>query len=190
MLKQISPRLRRSNVMLNGFSSCISNAPEEFTWTPEVSFSEIASQPRMFLHQFESTVTFEQLQGFADRHCWRQFNKQMDMVNSDMQLIDFTSVLNSNFSNEPFTINFQPIKPERVHCIFNFPDKMESILSKAMFKFLQIHVQSPKIAHAKFVFNSGGLESSPSDSNHLIELNIEDGNSSLCLKAQVSLPLM
>ena len=183
--------------MLNSFSSCISNAPEEFTWTPEMPMSEMVPQPRMFLHQLESAVPFEQLQRFADRHCWRQFNKQMDMVNSDVKLVNFTSILDCNLSDKSFTINFNPIKFKRVHGIFGFPYKMESILPEGMFKTLQIHFFTPEltrniIAHANSMCLVTGTQSqSSSYINKYQELNlVEEGNSSLGLKAEVSLPLM
>src|SRR3989344_735568 len=130
--------------MLDSLSSCISNASEEFSWTPEMSCSKIISQPRMLLHQSESRITFKQLKGFTNRHCWRQFNKQVDMVNSDVKFVNFTSMFESNFSNKSLAINFQSIKFEGVHSIFNFPDKMEGILSEGMFKLLQIHFLTPE----------------------------------------------
>jgi hypothetical protein len=180
--------------MLNSFSSCISNTPKEFTWTPEMSVPEMFSKPRMFLHQLEGTITFKQLQCFTNTHSWRKFNEQMDVVNSDMEFVDFASMLNCDFSDKPFTINSQAVKLEGVHSIFNFPDKMESILSKAMFKTLQIHFLSPKSAgdkaHANLTFTSGGLVSRPSDTNHLEILNFEDGDSSQNLKDWVSSPWM
>jgi len=41
------------------------------------------------------------------------------------------------------------------------------------------------------LFNSGGLTSRPHSANKLIQLNlVEKGNSSLCFKAEVSLPWM
>ena len=183
--------------MLNSFSSCISNASEEFSWTPKVSFSEIISQPRMFLHQFEGRITFEQLKGFADRHCSRQFNKQMDMINSDVKLVNFTSILDCNLSDKSFTINFNPIKFKRVHGIFGFPYKMESVLPEGMFKTLQIHFFTPEltrniIAHANSMCLVTGTQSqSSSYINKYQESNlVEEGNSSLGLKAEVSLPFM
>jgi len=156
MSMQINPGLRRADIMLNSFSSCISNTPEEFSWAPEMPSLKIISQPRMLLHQLESTITLEQLQCFADRHCWRQLNKQMHMVNSDMKFVDSTFIFDCNFADESLAINLQPIKLKGVHCIFNFPDKMESILSEAVFKTFQIHFLSPQTlaenkVHTKFV---------------------------------------
>ena len=196
MLRQISPRLGRVDVMLNSFGSCISNAAKEFSWTPEMPVGKVIPQPRMLLHQFESTVPFKQIQCFADRHCWRQFNKQVDMVNSDVKLVNFTSMLDCNLSNKSFAINFQPIKLEWVHSIFNFPYEMECILPEGMFKTFQIHFFAPNLAenltaHAKFVYLVHGDRNNPLDINKSQELNlVEEGNSSLGLKAEVSLPLM
>ena len=194
MLKLTNPWLRRSNVVLNSFSSCISNTSEKFPGTPEMPFSKMSPQPRMLLHQTKSTVTFKQLESFANTHGRRQLNKQVDVVNSEVQLINFALVPVSNLPQEKLTIHSQAIKLERVSRIFNFPDKMESILSEAVFPGFQFHFLSPESAqgdkaHANFVFSSEGLGSNPSSFKNPKELNLlEDGNSSLCLKAQVSLP--
>ena len=194
MLKLTNPRLRRSNVMLNSFGSCISDATEEFSRTPEMSISEMISQPRMFLHQLESTVTFKQLQSFADTHSDRHLNKEMDMVNSDMKFINFEPFSVSNLSQEKLTIHLQSIELEGVHSIFNFPDKMESILSKAVFSGFQIHFLSPKPAtrdkaHANLnvYFEESSISTLPNIQTE--ELNLmEDGDSSQNLKVWVSSP--
>ena len=162
-----------------------------------MSMSEIISQPRMFLHQLEGRITFKELQGFANRHCWRQFNKQMDMINSNMQLVNFTSMFNCSLADESFTINFNPIKFEGIPSVLAFPYEMESILPEGMFKTLQIHFFAPDsaenfTAHAKSINLVTGTQSqSSSYINKHQELNlVEEGNSSLGLKAEVSLPLM
>ena len=194
MLKLTNPRLRRSNIMLDSLGSCVSDAPKEFSRTPEMSISKMVSQPRMFLHQLESTVTFKQLQSFADTHSDRHLNEEMDMINSDVEFINFEPFSVSNLPKKEFTIHLQPVKFKGVFGIFNFPDKMESILSKCMFKTLQIHFLSPKSAgdkaHANLTFISGGLVSRPSETNHLEILNFEDGDSSPNLKVRVSSPWM
>ena len=194
MLRQIGPRLRRSNVVLNSFGSCISNTPKEFSRAPKMSSSKMSSKPRMFFEKFKGAVAFKQLQGLADTHRWRDFHKQMDMVNSDVEFIDFEPFPISNLSQEKLTIHSNKFKLEGIPCIFNFPDKMESILSEAMFSGFQIHFLSPKSAgdkaHANFVFYSGGLVSRPSDSSHSEILNFEDGDSSQNLKVWVSSPWM
>ena len=196
MLKLINPRLRRSDIMLNSFGGCIPNTTEEFSWTPEMSSSKMVSQPRMFLHQIEGAVTFEQLKSLADTHSDRHLNEEMNMVNNDMEFINFEPFFVSNLPEEEFTIHLQPIKFKGVFGIFNFPDKMESILSEAMFSRFQIHFLSPKSAqgdksHANFVFSFEEPSISALDINYSKELNLmRNGNSSLCLKAQVSLPLM
>jgi len=196
MLRQISPRLGRFDVVSNSFTSCISNTPKEFSWTPEMSSSKMVSQPRMFSKKFKGRISFKQLKCLANTNCSRQFNKQVDMVNSNMQLINFEAMPASNLPYEKLTINPDKLKLEGVSCIFRFPDKMESILSEAVFKTFQIHFFTPKlaqedIAHANFnnLVQEGSIH--PLDINRNQELNfMEDGNSSLCLKAQVSLPLM
>src|SRR3989344_4843769 len=49
--KLTNPRLRRSNVVLDGFSSCISYAAKEFSRTPEMSASKMVSQPGILVQQ-------------------------------------------------------------------------------------------------------------------------------------------
>ena len=194
MLKLTNPRLRRSNVVLNSFGSCIPNTPKEFSWTPEMSMSEMVSQPRMFLHQTEGAITFEQLQSFANADSNWHLNEEMDMINSDVEFINFESLPVSNLPQEKLTIHSKPIELKGIFSIFNFPNKMESILSEAMLPRFQIHFLSPKSAgdkaHANLTFNSGGLVSRPSDTNHLEILNFEDGDSSQNLKVWVSSPWM
>jgi len=194
MLKLTNPRLRRSNVVLNSFGSCISNTPKEFSWTPEMSSSKMVSQPRMFLHQTEGAITFKQLKSLADAHSYWHLNEEMDMINSDVEFIDFESLPVSNLPQEKLTIHSKPIELKGIFSIFNFPNKMESILSEAMLPRFQIHFLSPKSAgdkaHANLTFNSGGLVSRPSDTNHLEILNFEDGDSSQNLKVWVSSPWM
>ena len=191
---QISPRLRRADVMLNSFGSRIADTPEKSTGTPEMSFSEILSQPRMFMQEFKGAITFKQLQGFADGHCWRQFNKQVDMVNCNMQFVNFTSVFDCDFIQKSFAINFHSKKFKWVPSILGFPDKMEGILPEGVLKMFQIHFFAPKVkaskkAHANFV----DLFHEPNIKAHLyseFKFYKEDGNSSIGLKVEVSLPLM
>ncbi len=190
MLKLTNPRLRRSNVVLNSFGSGIPDAAKELSRTPEMSFSEIVSQPWMFLQKLKGTVTFEQLDGFADTHGDWHLNKQVDMVNSDVKFINLETFPVSNLSDEELTIHPNSIELHRVHGIFTFPHEVESILSKGMFSTFQIHFLSPEYSLHYIQFNSGGLESRPSVSNHLTELNLEDGDSSPSLKARVSSPWM
>jgi len=194
MLKLTNPRLRRSNVVLDSFGGCVADAAEEFSRTPEMSVSKMVFQPGMFFEKFKGTITFKQLDGFADAHRRRKFNKQMDMVNSDVKFVNFESSSVSNLSEEKLTIHLEPVELKGVFGIFNFPDKMESILSEAVFSGFQIHFLSPKSAtrnkaHANFV-----LFQEPSISAHPIkkseELNFEDGDSSQNLKVWVSSPWM
>ena len=195
MLKLTNPGLRRSNVMLDSFSSCIPNAPKEFSRTPEMPISKMVPQPRMFFEEVKGTIPLKQLKSHANTHSRRKFNKQMDVVNSDVNLIDFTFLPVSDLSYEKLTIHSKPVELERVFSIFNFSDKMESILSKAVFSGFQIHFLSPKSAqgdkaHANFDFSSGGLVSNPSHIKNSRELNFEDGDSSQNLKVWVSSPWM
>ena len=190
MLSQRNPRLRRSYVVSNSFAGGVSDAAKEFSRTPEMSFSEIISEPGMFFQQTESTVTFEQLKSLADTHGGWHLNKQVDMVDIDVELINLAALPVSNLPDEELAIHPDSIKLHRVHSILAFPHEVESILSKAMLSGFQIHFSSPKIAHANFVFSSRGLGSNPSLSRIHDKLNFEGGNSSLGLKAEVPLPRM
>ena len=190
MLTLTNPRLRRFDVVVNSFGSCVADAPKEFSRTPEVPFLEIPSEPRVFLQQTESTVSFEQLKSLADTHSSWHFNKQMDVVNSDVKFVDFTALPVSNLPDEELTIHSDAIELHRIHGIFAFPHEVESILSKGMLGTFQIHFTSPEHSSHYIQFNSGGLGSNPSLANHSEILNFEDGDSSIGLKAEVSSPLM
>ncbi len=144
MLTTINPRLRRSDVVLDSVHSCISNTPKEFSWTPEMSFSKVLSQPRMFLQKSKSRSALKQLKSSTNTYSSWQFNKQVDMVNSDVQFIDFTPIFHSHFSDESFTIHPDTIKLQCVFGILRFPNKMESILSEGMTPTLQIHFFTPQ----------------------------------------------
>ena len=158
--------------------------------------SKMVSKPGMFLHQLESTVTFEQLQSFADTHGNWHLNEEMDMVNSDMKFINFEPFSVSNLPQEKLTIHPNNLKLERISRIFNFPDKMESILSEAMFSGFQIHFLSPKPtrgdkAHANLTvyFEEPSIQALPNSQTK--ELNLmENGDSSQNLKVWVSSPWM
>ena len=155
-----------------------------------MSVPEMISKPGMFLKKFKGTITLKQLQSFANTHSGGELNKQVDMINSYMEFINLKSFSVSNLPEKEFTIHPQPIKFEGVFGILNFPDKMESILSKAVFSGFQIHFLSPEHSSNYVRFISGGLVSKPSDSIHSEILNFEDGDSSQNLKVWVSSPWM
>ena len=196
MLGKIDPRLRRSDVVVNSFSSCISNASEELSRAPEMPFSEIFSQPRMLPHKFERTVSLKELQSFTNTHCWRQFNKQVDMVDSDVKFVDFTSMFNCNFCDESLDINSNPIEFHRISGVFRFPHKVEGILPEGMFKTFQFHFFAPpnrasKKAHANLVnlFQEGSIY--PPYVNNLTELNLLEVGSPPQLKSKgIRAPIM
>lgn len=171
--------------MSNSLSSCISNTSEKFSRTPEVSFSKMLSKPRMFFKKFKGTVSLKQLQSQTNTHCRRKFNKKVDVVSRDMQFINFTTSFVSNLPKKKLTIHFEPIEFKGVLGVFNFPHKVESVLSEAMLPGFQIHflssAKSGDTAHANFAnFFSGGLVSRPSEINSLKELNLmEHGSPSL-----------
>ena len=195
MLKLTNPRLRRHNVVLNSFSSCVPDTSEEFARAPEMSFSKVVSQPRMFFEKFKGAVSFKQLKSHTNTHRWRHLNKQVDMINSDVKFVNLESLSVSHLPQEKLTIHSESIEFKGVFGIFNFPYKVEGILSEAVLPRFQIHFFPPNSAqgdkaHANFLFNSGAQQSL-SNAKNSEELNLlEDGNSSLCLKAEVSLPLM
>ena len=181
--------------MLDSFARGISNTPKELSWTPEMSFSEKLSQPIMFPQKSKSGIAFKQLESSANTHSDWHFNKQMHMVNSDMQFVDAESVPFSSFSDKTLAIFSNALKFEWIPSVLGLPNKMESILPEGVSGTFQVHFFAPanstrNPAHAKFAKFSSEAQQSLSYDNNLQELNIEDGNSSLCLKAEVSLPLM
>ena len=195
MLKLTNPGLRRSNVVLDSITGCISNATEEFSGTPKMSFSKVISQPRVFFEKLKSAVTFKQLESHTNTHRGRHLNKQVDVINSDVKFINLESFSISHLPQEKLTIHSKSIKLEGIFGIFNFPHEVESILSEAMFSGFQIHFLSPKStgdpAHANFTvyFEEPSIQALLNIQTK--ELNLmEGGNSSLGLKAEVSLPRM
>ena len=191
MQLQRNPRLRRFNVVGNSLAGCVADAPEEFSRTPEMSVCEMPSEPRMLFQQAESAVTLKQLKSLADTHRSWHLNKKVNVVNSDVKFINLKPFSVSNLPDEEFTIHSDAIELHRIHGIFAFPDKMESILSEGMLGTFQIHFSSPEHS-SNYIRNliSRGLGSNPSLANHFKELNFEGGNSSFGFKTEVSLPLM
>jgi hypothetical protein len=189
MLTTFNPWLRRSNVVVNRFNSCVSNTSKKFSRTPKMPFSEIFSQPGMLFQKPKSRSSLKQLKSPANAHCRWQLNKQVKMVDSNMEFVDFTPIFNCNLSDKPLTINSDSIKLKRVFGIFRFPDKMEGILPKAVAKTFQIHFSSPEDSsnYLQNLFQEGNINPL---SIEQLNINKEDGNSSLCLKAEVSLPWM
>ena len=172
---------RTSNVVLNSFASCITNTPEKSTFTPEMSFSEIISQPRMFMQELISCKSFKEVKGFTDTNCWWNLNKEVDMVNSNLQLIDFTSISVRRFPDKLNTINSHS-KKFKWASILGFPDKMLSVLPNSMFEMFQIHFFPPKsarrnIAHANFLNLVQEGKINPLHFNNLTELNFMENGS-------------
>ena len=102
------------------------------------------------------------------------------MVNSDVQFINFESMLVSNLPDKKFAVHPNSIEFHRVSGIFRFPDKMKSILSKGMFSTCQIHFFAPSKltesrAHANFVNLVSGAQQSLSNINRNQELNLVEG---------------
>jgi len=190
MLKLTNPRLRRSNVMLDSFGSCVSDATKEFSRTPKMPFSKMVSKPWMFLEKLIRAVSFKQLQSFANRNGWGELNKQVDVVSPNIEFINLKSSSVGDSPQEKLTIHSQSVELKRIFSIFNFPDKMESILSEAVFSGFQIHFSSPEHS-SNYVhqFISKELGSNPNSLNIQKELNFEvNGDSSPNLKIWVSSP--
>jgi len=145
-----------------------------------MSFLENLSKPRMFVQKLEGGISLEQLQSFANTHGSWHFNKQMDVVNSDMQFIDFKSMSVSCLPNEKLTIHSDSIKLHGVMSIFALPNKVEGILPECMFSTCQIHFFAPDsaenfIAHAKSINLVSGTQQSLSHINGIQELNFMEG---------------
>lgn len=180
MLRKISPRLRRFNIVSNSLTSRIPNTPKEFSWTPEMSFSEIISQPRMLMQKFEGTITLKQLQGSANTHCGWHFNKQVDVVNCNVQFINFEAMPVSCLPDKKLTIHSDPIEFHGVSSIFALPNKVEGILPETMFKTFQIHFFAPQTfirnkVLTMFVSLVHGDSNNPHSSNNSQELNLLEG---------------
>jgi len=190
MLTLTNPRLGRIDVVRNSFGSCVSDGTEELSRAPEVAFRKIIPEPGMFLQKFKGAISFKQLKSLANTHRDGHLNKKVDMVNSDVELINLEPFPISHLSDEELTIHFNPIKLHRIHSVFAFPHKVESVLPEGMLSTFQIHFSSPEhSSNYVRLFNSGGLESRPSPINR-IKFYKEGGNSSLGLKAEVPLPQM
>ncbi len=187
MSTQINPRLRRTDVVLNSIASCVPNASEELSRTPEMSFPEILPQPWMLLQKFIGCNSLKQLECFTYTHGMGHFNEKVDVVNSDMQFIDAESVFFSNFADESFTISPYANELHRISGIFGFPNEMESILSERMSKTLQVHFFTPpNFMFGKF--NSEKIVTESFISNQQLNLGMAIPLSAS--KAEVSLPLM
>jgi len=192
--KLTNPRLRRSNVVINSFHSCVPDTTKEFSRTPEVTFPKVSSKPRMFLKKLVSTITLEQLKSHANTHSRGHFNKQVDMVSPNVEFINLKPFSVSNLPQEEFTIHSQPVKLEGISCVFNFPHEVEGILSEAMLPRFQIHFSSPEtLIRSKVLtmlgFNFKEPSISASFTNTSKELNLmEHGDSSPNLKVWVSSP--
>jgi hypothetical protein len=184
MLNQRNPGLRRTDVVSNSLAGSVSDAAKEFSRAPEMPSLEIFSQPGMLMQQTESAVAFEKLKGFTDAHGWGQLNEKVDVINSDVKLVNLAMLPISNFSDEILAVHPDAIELHRVHGILALPHEVESILPKGMLSRFQVHFSSP-IAHANIVFNSGGLGSNPSLFNHSEILNFEGSDSSQNLKVWV-----
>ena len=138
--KMLMPKtLGRRNVMLNGFSSYISNAPKEFSWTPEMSFSKVSSQPRINSKQSVSAISFEELKCSGNAHGMRHFNKQVNMVWLHTKLINFKSMLVGNFLEKFFARYSDFVKLKWIPSILGFPHKVERVLSHTMSEMVQFH---------------------------------------------------
>lgn len=180
MLTQISPRLGRFNVVSNSFTSRISNASEEFSRAPEMPLCEIIPQPGMLMQKLEGGIALEQLQSSANTHgCWH-LNKQVDMVNSDMQFIDFESMPVCNLSDKKLTVHPDSIKLHGVSGILALPNKVEGILPERMFSTCQIHFFAPQTfirnkVLTMFVSLIHGDRNNPHNSTISQELNFTGG---------------
>ena len=146
-MENLPSALRRGNVMLNSFASYISNASEEFSRTPEMSLSEMVSQPRVLLKDSISRISFEQLKSLRNAHCIRNFNKKMYVIWLNTKLINLKFIFNSHLPKNLFTKIFKFNKLKRVFSIFGFPHKVESVLSSCMSKSIYFHFL---FSYAKF----------------------------------------
>jgi hypothetical protein len=161
-----------------------------------MSNSEMVSQPRMLSKKLKGGIALKQLECFTNTHSDWHLNKQMNMIHADMKFINFESMSLCSFSDKEFTINSDQFKFEWVSRILGLPDKVKSILPEGMFGTFQIYFFAPQTFIRNNVLTmfdlnlvqEGGLN--PSWTINSQKINLAEGNSSLCLKAEVSLPLM
>lgn len=189
MSTQINPRLRRTDVVLNSFASCVTNTSEELTRTPEMPLPKMLSQPWMFVQKFKGGIALKQLECFTNTHGGRHFNEKVDVINSDMQFVDAESIFFSNFADEPFTIGSDANELHRIFGIFGLPNEMESVLSKSMSCTSQVHFFTPP----NFMFGKFNSQEKEIESfmfNQQRELNSRMAIPLSASKAEVSLPLM
>lgn len=149
-----------------------------------MSFSKVVSQPRMFLKKFKGAVSFKQLKSHTNTHGRGHFNKQVNMIDTDVKFINFEPFSVSDLPQEKLTIHPEPVELKRVFSIFNFPHEVECVLSEAMLPRFQIHFLSPKLtgdtAHANLnvYFEEPSIQALPNSQTK--ELNfMENGDSSL-----------
>ncbi len=189
MSTQINPRLRRTDVVLNSFASCIAHTSEKLSRTPEMSFPKMLSQPWMLVQKFKGGIALKQLECFTNTHGGRHFNEKVDVVNSDMQFVDAESIFFSNFTDESFTISPDANELHRIFGILRLPNEMESVLSESMSRTSQIHFFTPpNLMFGKF--NSQEKETESFIFNQQLELNSRMAIPLSASKAEVSLPFM
>ena len=75
MLTSTNPRLRGLDIVSNSFTSCVSDTSKKFSRAPEMSFSKMVSQPRMFFEKLKGAVSFKQLKSLANTHNRGHLNK-------------------------------------------------------------------------------------------------------------------
>ncbi len=135
-----TPRtLRRRNVMLNGFTSYISNAPKEFSRAPEMSSFKMSSQPRMLLKNPISRISLKKLQGLGNTHCMGHFNKKMNVVWHYFKFVNLKSIFFSYFSQNFFTKFSKFFKLKWVFSIFRLPHEVKGILPNCMSEMCKFH---------------------------------------------------
>jgi len=74
--------------------------------TPKMLLPELSPQQRRLMEKFKDRLFFRGLEDFADRDCWMPLKKQMDLININLQLVNFMSIFNSNFANNKDIENF------------------------------------------------------------------------------------
>jgi len=87
MLKLTNPRLRRSNVVLNSFSSCIPNTPKEFSWTPKMPSSKMVA----FFCTYGGNYgkTFEEMAKISKKPIVTMMIKEKELSSCDKKIKEF-----------------------------------------------------------------------------------------------------
>ena len=80
----------------------VADAPAKLARGPKTAFSEYCSEPWECSKQLPGRPAFEEAEGFRDTHAERKGNKKMNMVSTDVHLVNDDFVLRCSFNQGCF----------------------------------------------------------------------------------------